>query len=35
MYTQWNHAVLCIIEPIASLYIAFEGMYDIIYDVIK
>ena len=33
MYTQQNHAMLCTIEPIASPYIAFMGMYDIIDDV--
>ena len=35
MYTQWNHAVLCTMEPNTSPYIAFKGMYDAIYDIIS
>ena len=35
MYTQWNHAVLCPMEPNVSPYIAFKGMYDVIHDVIS
>ena len=34
MYTQWNHAVLCTMEPNASSYTAFKEMYDIISDAI-
>ena len=34
MYTHWNHAVLCTKELSTPPYIAFKGMYDIIYDVI-
>ena len=34
MYTQWNHAVLCTMEPITSPYIAFKGTYDILHDII-
>ena len=35
MYTQWNHAVLCTMEPNSFPYIAFKGMYDIIHDIIS
>ena len=34
MYTEWNHPVLCTIEPTASPYIAFKGMYDVTHDII-
>ena len=34
MYTHWNQAVLWTKELSAPPYIAFEGMYDVIYDVI-
>ena len=33
MYTHWNQAVLCTKELSTPPYIAFMGMYDIIYDV--
>ena len=33
MYTHWNQAVLCTKELSFPPYIAFKGMYDIIYDI--
>ena len=33
MYTQWNLAVLCIIELSTPTYIAFKSTDDIIYDI--
>ena len=35
MYTHWNQAVLCTKELSTPPYIAFEGTYDIICDVIN
>ena len=34
MYTHQSQAVLCTKELSTPLYIAFKGMYDVIYDVI-